>query len=135
MSTGSSESSWGGIPASNRCETGNRHVGGGPPCATERGAARSDGILQRHVAQRGFTACHVERPRRHDPNEQRCRGMAQPAQQGHRLLPSERIQAGHSSEGGAGAHRAYTPTRRHWCATTTSTKEVPRPRHTTGPTT
>ena len=45
------------------------------------------------------------------------------------------VQAGHSSEGGAGAHRAYNPTRRHWCATTTSTKEVPRPRHTTGPTT
>ena len=67
----------------------------------------SDGVLQRHMAQRGFPACHVERPRRHDPDEQRCRGMAQPAQQGHRLLPSERIQAGHSSEGGAGAHRIH----------------------------
>ena len=88
-----------------------------------------------HVAQRGLSASHVERARRHDQDEQRCRGMAQPAQQSHRMLPSERLQTGDGSEGGAGAYRAHTPTRRHWCATTTTTKEVPRPRHTTGPTT
>ena len=94
---------------------------------TERGTARSDGVLQRHVAQRRFPASHVERPCRHDQDEQRCRGMAQPGEQSHRLLPSERLQTGDGSEGGTGDYRAHTPTRRHWCATTSTTTEIPGP--------
>ena len=78
---------------------------------------------------------HAERACRHDQDEQRCRGMAQQAEQSHRLLPSERLQTGDGSEGGAGAYRAHTPTRRHWCAATTTTTKIPEPRHTTGPTT
>ena len=116
-----------GIPASNFCETGNRHVGGGPPGTTERGAARSDGILQCQVVQQRFPASHVERPCRHDQDEQRRRGMAQSGEQSHRLLPSEHLQSGDGSEGGTGDYRAHTPTRRHWCATTSTTTEIPGP--------
>ena len=92
-----------------------------------------------------------------------------PAEQNHRLLPSEHLQTGDGSamtrtnnavegwhsrmnkaigcchpniyklvtvlKGGAGAYRAQTSTRRHWCAATTTTTKIPEPRHTTGPTT
>ena len=39
-----------GIPESDCCETGNRKIGGGPPCTTERGVARSYDLLQRNMA-------------------------------------------------------------------------------------
>ena len=39
-----------GIPESDCCETGNRHIGGRHPCTTERGVARSYDLLQRNVA-------------------------------------------------------------------------------------